>query len=473
MFEIHIILFFFLILSFLDWRKGFFIIVLVGFIQDPIRKLMPGHSVYYTTLIVPFIFATLLGLLQYRKSLNISLFFTLYPRFKFIISFFLLIVTAQAMRTLLTTQSLITMGIGLVAYIGPLIGVILAFNYALENKDIKQFIIFYLVIGTVFMTGVLVEAMDYQNPVLGSVGGEDLFTFAPFRIVLHSGLMRAAEISAWHGAMIAMLSVVVFTLAPPTWKRYIWLVVAGVALLAVVLTGRRKGLYVFSIFVIIAIMLAFYSYAHSWKKYVSFMFLGLLFILVTLQILTWKDHFTNFDAYAERMLSKYSQETMIDRLMLTTVRSFKWVVKHNGVMGSGAGTGSQGTQHFSGLRTGLASEGGVAKVLAELGIPGLVVATYLFSIFAFYIWKIITYVLHQKTYESISIGFSAILLAFAIDFTIAHQAFGDPFIMLLVGVFIGFTLAIPMNCEANDINNWIKHSYNPKYIPLDRNRLAV
>jgi len=470
MFEIHVILFFLLIVSFLDWRKGLFLCILVGFIQDPIRKLTPGHSVYYTTLIVPFIMATLLGLLQYRKGMRINLLFKLYPKAKLIISIFILIVIAQAMRTLITTQSVITMGIGLVSYIGPLTGVVLAFNYALEKGNIQGFITFYLIIGVIFMAGVLFEAMGHQSLLLGSTGGEHLYTFAPFRIILLSGLMRAAEISAWHGAMIAMLSVVVFALSPPVWKKYLWLAVAGIALLAVVFTGRRKGIYVFSIFIIVAIMLAFYSYAKSWKKYASFVILGCLFVIISIQVLTLKDQFLNFEAYSERMMSKYSDETFIDRFMLTTINSFKWVILHNGVMGAGAGTGSQGAQHFGGMQTGGAAEGGVAKVLAELGIPGLAIALWLFVIVAQYIWKIITYVLHQKMYESLAIGLSAILIAYSMDFTIAHQAFGDPFIMLLIGLVIGFTLAIPLAYEE-DLKKWIKFSYEKPPIIYKQDKL--
>lgn len=460
MFEIHIILLFFLIVSFLDWHKGLFICIGVGFIQDPIRKLMVGHSVYYTTLIVPFIMATLLGLLQYRKNLRINFLFVLYPKLKMILVIFLLIVIAQAMHTLITTQSIITMGIGLVSYIGPLMGVILAFNYAQEKKDIEGFLSFYLILGAVFMAGVLLEAMGVQSALLGSVGGKHLYTFAPFRITLLSGFMRAAEISAWHGAMIAMLSVIMFSLTKYSgWQKYIWLVVAATALFAVVFTGRRKGLYVFSIFIVIAIILAFYSYSKSWIKYFSFVILGCVFIVLSWQLISFKSQFINFDAYAERMVSKYSDETFVDRFMATTVSSLKWVVLHNGIMGSGAGTGSQGVQHFGGMRTGLAAEGGVAKVLAELGIPGLAIAIWLFSIVMYYIWKIVTYVTHDKTYESLAIGLSAILIAYSTDFAVAHQAFGDPFIMLLIGLIIGFTMAIPSICESNDINRWIKHSY--------------
>jgi len=468
MLEIHVILFFLLIVSFLDWHKGLFLCIIVGFIQDPIRKLMIGHSVYYTTLIVPFMIATLLGLLQYCKNLRVNLLFILYPKLKMILTIFLLIVVAQALHTLITTQSIITMGIGIVSYIGPLIGVIIAFNYAYEAKNIKGFLSFYLIVGGIFMAGVLFEAAGYQSPLLGSVGGQHLYTFAPFRIILLSGLMRAAEISAWHGAMIAMLSVVIFALSKSSdWRKYIWLAVAGVALFAIIFTGRRKGLYVFGIFIVIVIILAFYSYAKSWKKYASFIILGSIFVLLSFQIITWRDQFVNVEAYAERMVSKYSGETFIDRFMLTTVSSFKWVVLHNGVMGSGAGTGSQGVQHFGGIGTGFSAEGGVAKVLAELGIPGLAIAIWLFSIVMYYIWKIITYVTGDKTYESLSIGLSAILIAYSTDFTIAHQAFGDPFIMLLIGLIVGFTLAIPTICESNDMNKWIDHSYTIPSMIID------
>jgi len=466
MFEIHIILIFLLILSFIDWRKGLFICILVGFFQDPIRKLMPGHSVYYTVLIVPFILSVLLGLIQYQKGMRINLIFNLYPKIKLTLIIFLLIVAAQSMRTLIVTNDFNRMGIGLVSYIGPLAGVLLAFNYALEKRNVTNFLIFYLIIGFLFVTGVLAEASGYQSPVLGSVGGNHLFIYFPYRLVLQSGLMRAAEISAWHATMVAMLSVVIFALSSPSWRKYIWLGIAGIALCAIVFTGRRKGFYVFGGFIIIATILAFYSYAKSWKKYIGFVLLGCISILILFQLITLGDSALDFNAYTYRLVHEYANETPFDRFMQMTINSFQWVILHNGILGSGAGTGSQGVQHFGGALTGLSAEGGVSKVLAELGVPGLVLALLLFFILIRYIWNIIIYVNRQAIYEPLTIGLSSILIAEAMHFSMANQAFGDPFIMLLMGFFAGFTLAIPLISKEKNIQQW-KH-YNAPVLPVLR-----
>ncbi len=61
-----------------------------------------------------------------------------------------------------------------------------------------------------------------------------------------------------------------------------------------------------------------------------------------------------------------------DRASPMTIESFGWVVAQNGPMGAGAGTGSQGAQHFGGGAeiVGGAAEGGLGKIVAELGFPG-------------------------------------------------------------------------------------------------------
>src|SRR5450756_249951 len=50
-----------LAICFSDPRKGLFVCVAVGFLQDPLRKLIPGEPVAVVVLVVLFAAATLLG----------------------------------------------------------------------------------------------------------------------------------------------------------------------------------------------------------------------------------------------------------------------------------------------------------------------------------------------------------------------------------------------------------------------------
>jgi hypothetical protein len=132
-----------------------------------------------------------------------------------------------------------------------------------------------------------------------------------------------------------------------------------------------------------------------------------------------------------------------------TIDSFQWVILRNGIFGSGAGTGSQGAQHFGGGANivGDAVEGGLAKVLAELGVPGLVLLLWLVVGFVRYIWSILMYITHSKdvdpTQSKLIFGLAAFLMTNGVVYIIAHQVFGDPFVLIVLGFFLGFVLAMP------------------------------
>jgi hypothetical protein len=466
MFEIHIILFYLLIVCFLDWRKGLFVCIMVGFAQDPIRKFMPGQSAYYSTMIVLYIMATLISLIHKNNSLRWNLLLQMYPSLKMPLKIFFWIVIFQACRALLLTNSFAIMGIGIVGYIGPLLGIFLAFNFVLERGDLFQLVKFYMIVGIIFVSFVLAEAMGFQWTILGSVGGEHIFFYTTHKLVLYSGILRAAEISAWHGTLIAMLGIVIFVLSRHSWKRYLWLIVSGIALASILFTGRRKGFYVAGGFIVIAVAMAFLTHARSWKGYIASIVLGCVLVLITFQIVSFERQFINFESYYDRLIGRFSNETLIDRITEMTIKSFKWVILKNGIIGSGAGTGSQGAQHFGGMRTGGATEGGLAKVLGELGIPGLTVGIWLFYVFLQNIWQIIGYVIGHHRNETLAIGLGAILFANAISFSVAKQAFGDPFVMFVMGLMLGFLLGIPLISETGTLEAWEEYQHREVPVPI-------
>jgi hypothetical protein len=128
-----------------------------------------------------------------------------------------------------------------------------------------------------------------------------------------------------------------------------------------------------------------------------------------------------------------------------TVDTLPYVIEQNGFLGSGAGSGSQGAQYFGGGsdRVGLAAEGGLGKVLAELGVPGLLIVLWLvFKILA-YTWQTLTIVARGDTHIArLTMGLASFLAANSIVFITAHQAFGDLFVLLILGFILGFIFAI-------------------------------
>ena len=132
-----------------------------------------------------------------------------------------------------------------------------------------------------------------------------------------------------------------------------------------------------------------------------------------------------------------------DRLDKMAIGSLKWAVMHNGWFGAGAGLGSQGAQHFGGMKTGYSAEGGIAKVMSELGIPGLILLFWVIISIARSVWQTLHVTTVPSHYQILIIGLSSILIANFVNFAIAHQVYGDLFVMLLCGSIIAFILSIP------------------------------
>lgn len=128
-----------------------------------------------------------------------------------------------------------------------------------------------------------------------------------------------------------------------------------------------------------------------------------------------------------------------------TVDMFEYVIAQNGFFGSGAGTGSQGAQHFGGgaVLVGAAAEGGLGKVLAELGVPGLILLAWIMTAAVRYIWKAADKVRGDENVAALSYGVLAFLMANAIVFTTAHQIFGDVNILTILGLLLGVLLRGP------------------------------
>jgi len=157
------------------------------------------------------------------------------------------------------------------------------------------------------------------------------------------------------------------------------------------------------------------------------------------------------DVTATNVLPYYArgasvQQDVGERVSVMTIESYQYVIAQNGVLGSGAGTGSQGAQHFGGGTrvVGGAVEGGFAKVLAELGVPGLVLLLWLAISLARYLWSVLSVTKEgDPQLSKLALGLLAFLVTNGFVYAIAHQVFGDPFILIILGFFLGFVMAMP------------------------------
>ncbi|MFN0111803.1 MAG: hypothetical protein ACKVZH_23340 [Blastocatellia bacterium] len=448
--DILIVLIITLPVCYFYWRAGIFICIAAGFLQDTLRKLVPNEPVYYSVMIVVFVAATLLG--AYRSGIR----FTFAPIhswnkvLRLPLNLFIGLVVIQSLLAYVKTNSLIIAGIGLMAYLTPLPAILLGYQFGNNEKNIINFARVYLIISLMMISGVYLSYLGYEWDALRSVG-VGLYAYSPSGdfLTLHSGFLRSPEIAAWH-ACTAICFAILLVLIKQRWGIVYWL--SGILIVffgvAILLTGRRKFLMEIFIFVSVYVVLLIWFRKNALQSAFALIFALVLSFLVFTYALP-DDFNSGISSYYQRGATV--NKDAADRASLMSIESFQYVIAENGFLGSGAGTGSQGAQHFGGGANlvGGSAEGGLGKVLAELGVPGLVLLLWLFVSLARYIGSIL---INVKSDASVRSTLAFWLLSFqaanASVYIIAHQVFGDIFVLVILGFSLGFVLAIPQMQKA-------------------------
>jgi O-antigen ligase len=213
---------------------------------------------------------------------------------------------------------------------------------------------------------------------------------------------------------------------------------------AALLTGRRKALVEVTLFLAAYSVLLVGARLRVRKSVI----LGVVAVTAIASTLALEivnpDERASFDPYLEHGMTGYGDAPQ--RFGLLGIGSVEWAIERHGILGAGAGAGSQGAQHFGGGESlvGGAAEGGLGKVVAELGIPGLLAVLWLVAAAIRCVWRSLKRVPRaDPRLAMIGYGLVAFLGANALTFVVASQVFGDMFVLLLLGVSLGFTIAVP------------------------------
>ena len=431
-----------------NWRTGFLICLLVGCLQDPIRKLIPNEPVYITSAVIIYVAATCLGAYLKGRRFNLQQIHGWNRSLRIPLALFFVLVLIQSWVTFVRFGSPVLAAIGFLAYITPVPGILLGYHFARREHETHRFIKFYVALNVLMISGVYLSYIGYDWQVLHQVGeGLLIYSMEKGALLLRSGFFRAPEVAAWHAATSICFLIIMFMVLKK--HRFLKLATGGLILFfwgALLLTGRRKFMMEIFVFVGVygALLLLVRNKASRTVRTSFLLVVGLIVAAAAYSSAVPEEIRAGFDPYYERSMTVGADAT--DRASLMTVESFSAVVEQNGPWGAGAGTGSQGAQHFGGGAelVGLSAEGGLAKVIAELGLPGLILILWLTVGLSRYFWAVIKEVKGRDFGRaSLTFGFIAMLVANAFVFVSAHQIFGDPFVLSLLGFLIGFVMAVP------------------------------
>lgn len=443
----------------LNWRHTFVLVVVVGLLQDPARKLVPGTPVWLVGLVGVVFAAGVLGAALRNVRLTPRAIAGWSQELRLPVIAFVVLLIAQSLHSVGRWGNAALPAIGLIFYVAPAVAIVFAYQFAIRfgTQGIARFLWTYVIFSLIFMVGILAESRGWGWPALGEVGpGQIIYSFGLNRKAL-SGFYRASETAAWH---IAMVACCLFILLNGRRLSVFWtLVVAAVAFFLLylgVVTGRRKMLVYVAMFGG-SFLLLFAVFLRGKARPALLGVIALVvgyFALLGLgpdpgEAAVDRHDYTLASrdvqaAWTARALTVFAD--IPERFHLLAYKPVSWAVQGYGWMGAGLGVTAQGAQYFGGgaERFGGAAEGGLGKITMDLGVPGVALFFWLLLAIARSIWgRLAALSVSNRPYALLGFGFASILVANVATFAVATQVFGDVFVMIMNGTMIGFIFALP------------------------------
>ncbi len=420
-----------------NWRLGLLLCVLVGALQDPIRKVTPDTPIYLTLAFVPIYVAMFVNLWMTHPVL--SDFFRHYQRAAVITFFVLLALAISSVQTLsygLHAWQAVVLGLSF--YIGWIPALFLGFFFLRRDyAELDRPLLLFGVITSVMLVGTLLEyvGVKFSAPWLGMVAytGEWRRWYNETEwVAMMSGFYRSPEIMAWHAATLVIVSVYMLV-RRPAWAA-LWVPQAVWGVCCVLLSGRRKMIIMILIFAGVFALLA------EGRRRIGVLFYVLL-VGVALAFVT--SYFIN-ERYIDTAESSFAVANK--RVSGQTITGPLWLIADeygkSRWFGYGVGTRAQGAQHLQIEFDVPQFEGGLEKVLVELGIGTVVMIA--FAVFLVRISVLSFRRAWASRMDSTPMAaLAGFLIANMLTYLVAFQVYGDPFIGFLLGFGVGLLLSAP------------------------------
>jgi hypothetical protein len=415
-----------------NWRLGLLLCVVAGVLQDPIRKVTPGTPIYLTLTFAPIYAAMFVNLWTTQRVL--PHFFQYYPRsatMAQLVFFVLLLSSVQTLSYGLQAGQAVVLGLSF--YVGWIPALLLGFYYLRRDyRELERPLMVFGALISLMLLGTLLEyaGVKFAAPWLGTVAytGEWRRWYSDTGwVAMMSGFYRSPEIMAWHAALLVILSVYLLV-RRPGWAA-LWVPQASWGLVCVLLSGRRK---MFIMVLIFAFALALLS---EGRRRIGILF----YLLLAGVVLTFASSYFVDAGYLRSAESGLSVANK--RVSSQAVTGPLWLLTVIGPFGYGVGTRTQGTQHLDIEFDVPTIEGGVEKVMVELGIVGTIVMLA----FVVFLVRIVLLSFRRawaSNMDSTPIAaLAGFLIANALAYLVAFQVFGDPFIGFLLGFSGGLLLS--------------------------------
>jgi len=424
--------------SFAGWRTGILLMIVLAALQDPLRKLVPGTPSYLVLATAPVFAAAVFSSVkatprwwaEFRKY---------YPAIaKALSALVLLSLPAAFISATYGAGSWLLTLIGAFSYSVIFMGVIAGFHYARRPADVRRLLSVYCLAHGVMLSGGLFEYLGWfpRWAVLGdeALGYNWVRSQHGYVVEIICGFYRSGDVMGWHAAAVSILSVVL-AMTGRSAKRYWWLALSALAVVALLLCGRRKMVYLLPVF---ALALGWiYWQAGRGAKVWS---LVVLFALPAASVWVVGD-WLGEDSSPIRYYTETSDQTL-DRFETHGFGSLVETYKQTGFFGAGLGTATPGSHNLKVERPRTWQESGTSRILVELGVLGSLGFLAVMVRLMLGLWRVTQDQVRRRSPQAQYVaGLVAFFIANVGGLTVSGQILADPFIAAFLGFMVGLSLS--------------------------------
>jgi hypothetical protein len=453
-----------------NWRYGVMMMIVVAVVQDPLRKLVPGSPGYLVLATLPILAAVLFGMINSRRTWW-SEFRSVFPQVSSSITIFAVscIPAAMISATYGPGSWMLTI-LGAISYSVLIIAVIVGFNFPQSLAGLRRLLFVYCAASTVMLSGGLIEYLDLipGSILIGTEAlGMDWIRYgSDFTVSMSAGFYRSPDVMGWHAATVVMLSLVLAMTARGA-RRWAWFAVCAFALVALMLCGRRKMVYMLPAFII---ALAWLSFMAGRKSRMS----GLIaLVLVPVASVLFVGDWLGSDSALVRYYTETSVET-VDQLNTHGFESLFTTFDQAGFFGSGLGVATPGSHHLDVARPRVWQESATSRIMVELGVPGFLALITLVVVMLKGAWDVVRAHQHLNSpYSGYLLGLTSFFLANVGSLVVSGQILADPFIAFFLGFSIGVVLCFGRQSILASIptsSNVSRPAFEPQGAPMPMRR---
>ena len=419
-----------------NWRWGIAAAIVVGLLQDPLRKLVPGTPGYLAMASMPVWLATMASA-AFADQLSIQRFFSGFPRLaKWIIATFAyLAIPAMISATYGRNTWMITL-LGAFVYLTMFLTLVAGWRYPGGPHRIGWMLGFYVAIAALVLAGGPMDAWGWSErfPAIGTAAMGHVWVTqrTGSAVYMLAGFFRGPDVMGWHAALVFMISVIMaFRSRGPA--RWLWIALAVWGALNIWLCGRRKMLSMIPIFMgcYLFLVFRFKDVRRSLSIVGTVLMIGGLgwyFISSLYRSAAVEAFYLSAFTQAEEQIQHHGIDSVVS------------TVKQAGFWGYGLGMSQQGIHHIPAEKPKTWQESGPGKLVAEFGIPGSVLIAGLGFVFLKTAYLVVCGSRRDESFYYTA-GLFSMLVANLTSAIVSAQIFGDPFVAMFLAFLSGLLLS--------------------------------